>query len=178
MPPTFTHGQTTKLRTINKGHFTGLAPARQVSAIRQWIIHNNKIGALSVFTINSDEDLREHVSNIAEWLGCYTANPSFQTALQSISAKAGNQYAEVIGLHGRVPADVVEEICVKYKMQRGVILDACSRFAPAQGGNGIKTVNHNVYEAELKLLPMGGERVYASTKITGKYVFNKVAKHL
>ncbi len=34
---TLTHGQTARLRQLNKANFTKLGPDRQVAAIRQWI---------------------------------------------------------------------------------------------------------------------------------------------
>ncbi len=174
----FTHLQTTKLNSITKSHFTGLAPQRQVTAIQKWILHNRKHHGLEVFPINSDKELRQQVSNIAQWMGCYTANPTFQSALLQITVRSGNQYRELIGTHGRVPAEVVEQICVQYNIQPAVVLDACSRYTAPKGGNGIKTLTHRTYQAELKLMPMGKERIFATTQSGNKYVFNLVAKKL
>lgn len=174
----FTHGQTAKLRDINKGNILKLAPDRQVSAINTWIEHNKKSGALDVFVATSVGELRTWIEDIGKFCGCNTGNPSFQTALKAVSFTAVDQHAEVIGSHGRVPASVVAAICTKYKMKRAVVLDACNAMAAAQGQNGVKAITHDKYSHELKLLPMGDERVYASKPAVAVPVFDKVAKHL
>ena len=173
----FTHGQTTKLKTINKGNFTGLAPARQVSAIANWIAANNKIGGNTVFPITKDKDLGTYVEAVAAYLGIYTDHPTFQSSARKLKG-GGNLYGEVIGSKGRVPSDVVYQVCERFKIQRAVINDACGRALTGAGGNGVKGLNnHKSYKAELKLMVMGGERIYATEQQNGVWVFDKVAKH-
>jgi hypothetical protein len=176
---TFTHGQTAKLATIVKGNVLKLSPDRQVGAIKVWIDHNKRSGALDVFVAKDVAQLREWITAIGDYCGCYTGHPAFKQALaQVIVNRDEGMFAEVIGRHGRVPALVVEAICEKYKMKRPVVLEACNTMAAAQGMNGVKVITHKTYTHELKLLPMGDERVYASTAMAGVPVFDKVAKHL
>lgn len=173
----FTQGQTQKLRSINKASFTGLAPARQVTAIASWIQANNKMGGLEVFPVTRDKGMADYVEAIGEHLGIYTGNPAFQAGLRAFGT-GGVLYRDAVGTHGRVPAAVVQSVCEKYRMQQEIIARACNTYAAAQGANGIKVLaNHKTYEAELKLLPMGGERIYATTKQGNKFVFDTVAKH-
>lgn len=173
----FTHGQTAKLKTINKAHFTGLAPARQVSAITNWIAANNKVGGLTVFPITKDNDLGTYVEAIANHLGIYAANPTFQLEVKKLKG-GGDLYKEVIGSKGRVPSDVVYQVCERFKIQRALIVEACGKALTGHGGNGVKSLNnHKTYKAELKLMAMGGERIYATAQQSGVWVFDKVAKH-
>lgn len=95
-----------------------------------------------------------------------------------VQAKVAEDYSEVIGMYGRVPARVVEAICVKYTMKRDVVLQACDRMAAAQGMNGVKVVVAPPITHELKLIRMGDERVYATKMIGGVPVFDTVGKHL
>src|SRR5438128_2008362 len=139
MPRTWTVGQTAKLKTINKGSFTGYNSTRQVGAIKTWLSHNMKTGELPVFTANNDTEMRSLISDIAEYLEMRTGDAGFQAALRSVGGTVDARYREVVGTHGRVPTDVVEDVCVKYKMQRDVIAAACNTMAAAQGANGIKT---------------------------------------
>lgn len=177
MPFTWTIGQTNKLKTLNKASFNGLAPARQVSAIVKWIAANNGSTALPTFPITKDKDMALYVEEIGKHLGIYTRHPTFQLSLKPLQG-SGDLYKEVIGTHGRVPATLVYEICEKYKIKRDVIALACNNYASPQGSNGIKVLDgHKSYTAELKLLAMGGERVYAKEKSSGKYLFDKIAKH-
>ena len=173
----FTQGQAQKLRSINKGSFTGLAPARQVTALASWIQANNKMGGLEVFPITRDKGMADYVEAIGEHLGIYTGHPAFQSGLRAFGT-GGILYRDAVGTHGRVPSAVVQSVCEKYRIQQDVVARACGTYAAAQGANGIKVLsNHATYEAELKLLAMGGERIYAKTKVGGKYVFDTVAKH-
>ncbi len=176
MPFTWTHGQMTKLRTIQKSHFNGLSPARQVNAIAKWIEANNT-GGIKTFPITRDVDIATYVEEIGKFMGTYTDHPVFQAGLKPLAGN-GSLYKEVNGTYGKVPAGVVYQVCTKYKIQRNVIDQACRKYAKAQGDNGIKVLEgHKSYEAELKLMAMGGERVYAKTKVGGKYVFDNIAKH-
>jgi hypothetical protein len=95
-----------------------------------------------------------------------------------VQAQVAEDYSEVIGTYGRVPEGVVEDICVQYKMKRDVVLQACHNLAPPQGRNGVKPIHHRTYSHELKLIPMGDERVYAKSMMGGVPVFAIVAKHL
>ncbi len=173
----FTHGQTQKLQSINKSSFTGLAPARQVTAIASWITANNKTGGLVVFPTTKDKGMADYVEAIGEHLGIYTGNPSFQAGLRAFGS-GGILYRDAVGTHGRVPSAVVQSVCEKYRIQQDVVARACGTYAAAQGANGVKVLaSHGTYEAELKLLAMGGERIYAKSKVGGKYVFDTIAKH-
>jgi hypothetical protein len=176
MPFQFTQGQTTALRTINKAKFGGLAPARQVEAIVKWILANNNNSAMPSWPVTKI-DTATYVEAIGEHLGLYTGNPTFQANLNPLKG-VGDQFKEVIGSFGRVPAVVVYQICVGYKIQRPVIMRACSHMAAAQGDNGVKTLSGGGGNlAELKLMAMGGERVYATSKTGGTFLFDKIAKH-
>ena len=95
-----------------------------------------------------------------------------------VQAKVAEDYSEVIGTYGRVPAKVVEAICVKHKMKRDAVLQACDRMAVAQGVNGVKVVVAPPIDHELKLIRMGDERVYAKKMVGGVPVFDIVDKHL
>lgn len=95
-----------------------------------------------------------------------------------VQAKVAEDYSEVIGTFGRVPADVVEGICVQYKMKRDVVQMACDTWAVAQGRNGVKAIHRPPRSHELKLLPMGDERVYATKMMDGVPYFDTVGKHL
>jgi hypothetical protein len=173
----FTQGQTQKLRTINKASFTGLAPARQVTAIASWIQANNTFGGLEVFPTTKDKGMADYVEAIGEHLGIYTGHPSFQAGLRAFGS-GGVLYRDAVGAYGRVPSAIVQSVCEKYRIQQDVVARACGTYAAAQGANGIKVLaSHGTYQAELKLLAMGGERIYAKNQVGGKYVFDTVAKH-
>jgi hypothetical protein len=177
MPRLWTHGQLQKINLLVRGHLTGLAPQRQVGFLRNWLRHNAGTSALPLFPTATDAELRTLISDLGEHLGLYTTHPAFRSALAAVSRGGGIQYAAIVGRFGSLSAELVETICTQYRMMRPVLVTACSTMAAAQGQNGVKVIVHSTYTAELKLMPMGGERVY-STSTRAPYDFTRIAKHL
>ena len=175
---TLTHGQTQQARRMAVGKFRSLTPERQVKALHRHISLNRKEGALEIWRYDSDEELRAHITELGNSLGLDVDNTAFATALARVTARTVDRYAEVRGTFGIVPSDIVEEILLNHaSVRRDTIVGACARMAAAQGGNGVKVLSGKAPTAELKLLGMGGKRVYATTKNGMAWVFDKIGNH-
>jgi len=153
-----------------------MQPKRLVKAIHLWILSKNEKAKMVVFEITTDKEAQDYVTAVAEELELTAAtSPEFKAALSGI--KADDPYKKVRGKYGVVPAEQVEAVCIKYKIKRDVIADAINTAAGPKGENGVKGLEgHKKYTAELKLIAMGGERLY-STKAGPKYRFDEIGKH-
>jgi hypothetical protein len=155
-----------------------MQPKRLVKAIHLWILSKNEKAKMVVFEIVTDKDAQDFVLAVAEELELSAAEtPEFKAALSGI--KADDPYKKVKGKYGVVPAEQVEEVCTRFKIKREVIVDAINTLAGPKGQNGVKEIQGGLadkYPAELKLMAMGGERLYSS-KPGPKYVFDEIGKH-
>jgi hypothetical protein len=163
-----------KATTIKK--MREMKPKRLVKALHRWILSKNEKTKTTVFEIVADKDAQGFIVAVADELGFDTANAEFKTALSSI--KADDPYKKIRGKNGTVPAKTVKVVCKTYNIKREVIVDALNTEAGPSGQNGVKIVQGGLaskYSYELKLMAMGGQRLYA--KPGPKTVFDTVDKH-
>jgi hypothetical protein len=154
-----------------------MKPKRLVKAIHRWILSKNEKAKTAVFEITNDKQAQDFVTAVAEELGLDATSPEFKSTLSSI--KADDPYKKARGANGIVPAKTVKLICTTYKIKRDVIIDALNTMAGPTGKNGVKIIQGgkaDEYPAELKLMAMGGARVYSKGG-GNKYVFDVVDKH-
>jgi len=171
-----TTGQKSAVKDINKKKFEKFAPKRLVGAIHMWIQSKNKKGKLAVFEITSDKQLQDHVTNVAEALELDASSTAFKSAVGKL--KSADPFKEASGKFGTVPTEIVKTICEQYNIKRDVIVAALSIMG-GEGKSGVKLLQGKPkYEAELKLMAMGGERVYAAKPTGTKYLFDTIAKHM
>jgi len=84
------------------------------------------------------------------------------------------------GTNGVVPAKTVKLICKTYGVKRDAIVAAVEVMAASSGQNGVKIIKGgkaDEYPAELKLMAMGGARLYSKGGSGNRYVFDIVDKH-
>ncbi|MEL6667221.1 MAG: hypothetical protein AAFQ24_13930, partial [Pseudomonadota bacterium] len=82
-----------KLRLINAKNVRGLAPPRQLQAIRKWWEMN--LAKDPRFALESDEDMQAFLKDAANELGVDTAAPPFGTALAAQKG-AGEAWREKV----------------------------------------------------------------------------------
>lgn len=176
-----TGAQTTSIKHMKQTtakNMREMKPKRLVKALHRWILSKNEKAKTAVFEITTDKDAQGYISAVAEELGLDATSPEFKSTLSSI--KADDPYKKVRGTNGVVPAKTVKLICKTYGIKRDVIVAAVEVMAASAGQNGVKIIKGgkaDEYPAELKLMAMGGARLYSKGGSGNRYVFDIVDKH-
>ena len=168
MPP-FNHGQMAKVKTQDeiKWLVTEVSENRLVD---QDTIKAKISAAINSSFVGQGRATADAIRQVATEVGT--------PLVDVVQAKVAEDYSEVIGRFGRVPAEVVEHICVQHNMKRDVVQMACDRMAADQGQNGVKAFNNKPpISHELKLMRMRGARVYATKMMGVVPYFDKVGNH-
>ncbi len=148
----------------NRGKLGSYTAERLFQALTTFIKMN-----ADMFTFAKDKALQTCLNEIIDHLEI--APPAnWDEVVKSANVEG---YKEIFGTYGKVPVDIVEEICTRWRISKATIQTAINKIAAPHGDNGVKILSGCKYTAELKIMRMGDDRVF-STSTSTPYLFDTV----